>query len=47
MVSIVAIQFIAFAIFGCLGLIFTGLWKPDSTVGRWFNENAFHTDRDP
>ena len=45
MISIIAIQFVAFAIFGCLGVIVTGLCKPDSTVGRWFDEDVFHTDR--
>lgn len=45
MVSIVVIQFVAFAIFGCLGVIVTGLWKPNSAVGRWFDENVFHADR--
>ena len=45
MISIIAIQFVAFAIFGCLGVIVTGLCKPDSAVGRWFDEDVFHTDR--
>lgn len=42
MLSIVAIQFLAVAIFGCLGVIVAGLCKPNSTVGRWFDEDVFH-----
>lgn len=36
MVSIIIILFVAFAIFGCLGVIVTGQLKSDSAVGRWF-----------
>jgi len=45
MISIVAIQFVAVAIFGCLGVIVTGLCRPNSAVGRWFDEELIHTDR--
>jgi Flp pilus assembly protein CpaB len=41
MVSIVIILFVAYAIFGCLGVIVASLWKPSSAVGRWFDENVF------
>ena len=44
MASIVAIQFVAFAIFGCLGVIVTGILRPNSAVGRWFEDNLFQAD---
>jgi hypothetical protein len=37
MVSIVVILFVAFAIFGCLGVIVTGLLKSNSAIGRWLD----------
>jgi len=45
MISIVAIQFVALAIFGCLGVIVTGLCRPKSAVGRWFDDDVLHADR--